>query len=176
MAETLKLGTAPKRLDLEVIEKGVRKEAPMAPGVFFRILPWGNHNPRYKRALQLHAARDAGAGNVPKGESVEDVGRKYMLARQEDPEFLVDSILPGEPDAVEGLLNGDGNAVQYTRERGIQILADPEWQHLRDWLVGESMRAAGKYKEEVQHSGNGSRPASNGKKGGAAKSKGTKSS
>ncbi len=173
MSETLRLGTKPKRLDLEVIEHGVRKEAPMAPGVFFRILPWGTHNPRYKRALQLRAARDAANGKVKEGADIEETGRAYILARQEDPEFIVDAVLPDADDAIDGLLSEKGNPIKYTRARGIQILSDPEWAHLRDWVVGESYRVAGTYKEEVEESGNDSRPASGGKKGGAAKSRKT---
>jgi hypothetical protein len=172
MADALRLGESPRPLDLDVIENGVEREAPMAPGVTFRILPWAVHNPRYKRALQEHARRDASEGKVPKGETLEEAGRDYMAARQEDPVFIVDAVLAD----IEGLLNEKGNPIQYTRERGIQILSDPEWAHLRDWLVGESWRIAATYKREVDASGNGSRPASSGKRGGAARSAKTRSS
>jgi hypothetical protein len=147
MTETLRLGRKPRKLDLEVIEQGVRKEAPMAPGVFFRILPWGTHNRRYKLATQKRAARQSAEGKALDGDG--DI-RGFMLAQQEDPEFIVDAVLAD----VEGLLNAKGNEVKYTRERGIAILSDPAWAHLRDWIVGESWRAAGIYQEEVEDAGN----------------------
>ena len=168
MSETLRLGSAPRRLDLEVVEQGVRREAPMAPGVFFRILPWGDHNKRYRVAFQRAVANGRWAGDgLGENEAAE-----FMLGLQEEPEFIVDAVLAD----VEGLLNEKGNEIKYTRERGVQILADPEWAHLKRWVVMQSQVAAGIWKEEVEHSGNGSRPSSSGKKGGAAKSAKTKSS
>lgn len=166
MSEGLRLGHSPKKLDLDVIEHGIRKEAPMAPGVFFRILPWGTHNKRYKAALQEWVRRDFDE----KG-GTEDDFRAFMRHRDEDPEFIVKAVLAD----VEGLLNENGNAVQYTPERGVEVLSDPAWEHLRDWIVWEAKQAAEKWDEEVEHSGNGSKPDSRGKKAGAAKSGATRS-
>lgn len=150
MAETLKLGAKGRRLDLDVIENGLEREAPMAPGVTFRILPWGTHNPRYRKALQARAQRNAEERKaLEEADDPEAAARDYLLAKQEDPEFIVDAVLAD----IDGLLNGNGNPVKYTRERGVRILSDPEWAHLRDWVVGVAFQAAGKYKEEVEETG-----------------------
>lgn len=164
----VRLGQSPKKLDLSVVEHGVTKEAPMAPGVHFTVLPWATYNPRYRRALEKRAIRDRVNGKAPSDEESE---REFILRRAEDPEFIVDAVLAD----IEGLLNEAGNAVSYTRERGVQILSDPAWTHLREWIVGEAYRAANIYEDGVANAGNGSGPDSRGKKGGAGRSKRTKS-
>lgn len=150
MAETLTLGKKPKKLDLDVLENGVRREAPMAPGVYFTVLPWGTYNPRYRRALQARAEKNAEERKrLNEAEDVEEATREYLLSRQEDAEFIVDAVVKD----VEGLLNGNGNEVKYTRERGLRILSDPAWAHLRDWVVGVAYVAASTYASEVEDTG-----------------------
>lgn len=148
MTEVLKLGHKPKRLDLDVLENGLRREAPMAPGTYWTVLPWGTHNKRYRKALQVRAMRERAQSNGRRSaeEVGEDEARDYILGKQEDPEFIVDAVLM----RFEGVLNSNGNEVKYTRERALQILSDPEWVHLRDWIVGVSYQAANTYRADVE--------------------------
>lgn len=169
MSEVIRLGTQAKRLDVELIEKGERLEAPMAPGVFVTVLPWGDHNKLFRKALRTRATREAMGGKTgaPEGDEVRD----YLVDRTEDPGFVVDALILD----IEGLVDAEGDPLPYTKERALVILKDPAWSHFLNWIVGNAFRLSNRYVEDTVAVGNSSRPASSGRKAGAAKSVRTKS-
>jgi hypothetical protein len=179
MTEVLRLGEKPKLLDLDVLENGLRRECPWAPGVFFTVLPWGTQNKRYRKAMQLRAMREraerngkARSNEQPGAEDLETQAAEWIDAKQKDPEFIADAVLKD----IEGLLNEKGNPIKYSRERAVQILSDPACVHIRDWVVGTAHQAANTYKANVEESAKNSGRGSSGKKAGAAGSKKTKGS
>lgn len=152
MTDVIRLGTKAKRLDLDVATNGVTRECPWAPGVHFTVLPWGTQNKRYKQALQKWAMQSRAEKNGQKGgpDAVdvdpEEGTKRFLESKTEDPEFIVDAVLAD----IDGLLNEKNNPIKYTRERGLKILSDPEWAHVRDWVVGLAMQAASTYKEDLE--------------------------
>ena len=168
MSEVIRLGTQARRLDVALIEQGERVEAPMAPGVFFTVLPWGDQNRRFRRALRARAMKEGlrGKSDAPEGEELHD----YLSDLTEDPAFVVDAVLLD----VEGLVDGEGEPLEYTRDRILGVLKDPGFSHVLSWLVGVALRLAGRYVEDTVAVGNSSRSASSGKRAGAARSAKTK--
>lgn len=160
----VKLGKHARKLDLALIENGERVECPDAKGVFFTLYPWATHNPRFRQALQARALKES------KKKRDVDVER-YVSDRQQDGTFIAEALI-GD---IEGLLDENDEPIEYTPEVAAELLSDPELAHVRDWVVGYAHMLAGRFKQEVEDSGNDSRPASSGKKGGAAKSRKTRS-
>jgi hypothetical protein len=89
--------------------------------------------------------------------------------REYDPEFIADAVIVD----IEGLRNGSGNAVQYSRERGIAVLSDPTMVHFREWVVTQAQILAAGLEIETADAGNDSRSTSNGRRAGAGRSKKT---
>lgn len=135
MSEALKLGKSPRPLDLDVLENGVEVEPDMTPGVVFTVLPWSTDNRRFRRAMERRLVGKMAEKNGGEGLSREEVVEE-STSFQDDGEFVVDAIIK---DAT-GILNAKGNPVQYTRERGLQILCDDRWAHLRRVLVQEAIK------------------------------------
>jgi hypothetical protein len=135
--ETLQLGTSPRPLDVELVDNGITLEAPMTPGVEYTITPWSNNNRRFRRAMERRFARRALSANgttAPENLDDEELLEEYEGLR-DDPEFVVDAVLRD----IDGLLNENGNPVKYTRERGLQVLSDDNWRHLRNWICDQAL-------------------------------------
>ena len=175
MSEILRLGTSPKPLNVELADQGKVLECPYATGVYFQIAPWSQANRRFRRALERRQIREALAARTSKDHaqvSDEEIVLRSIDGMREDPEFLVDAIVMD----IDGLLDGEGNAVEYTRARGLQILGDDQWRHVRDWLSDESLIMASQLQNAVEMDAKNSERGSSGKKAGAARSAATKSS
>jgi hypothetical protein len=176
MSEVLKLGAAPRALDLDLVDNGVRLEAPMAPGVFFTVTPWSDSNKRFRRALENRHLKRALAKKVVNGIAKEDDEAEELVSQydelRDDGSFVADAVVKD----IEGLLNGSGNPVQYTPERARAVLRPDEWRHLRSWVVNESLLLAMKVQKGVEEDAKNLPTGSGGKRAGAGRSARTKSS
>jgi hypothetical protein len=175
VAETLRLGTSAKPLNVELADQGKALECPHAPGVYFQIAPWSQTNRRFRRALERRQIREALAARTQKDSgqvSDEEIVLRSIDGMREDPEFLTDAIILD----VDGLLDGEGSPVEYTRARGLQILSDPQWRHIRDWVADEALIMASQLQNAVETDAKNSDSGSSGKKAGGARSAKTRSS
>lgn len=174
MSETLRLGTSNKRLDPVAVEQGVTRPCPFRPGLTITILPAASFNPRFRRAVQLGAVKAAAKlksqnGNV---ETATEEAEDEFLGRYDDPHFIVAALVAD----MGGLYDGEGNEVEYTTERGLQVFSDPGNADVKEWTVNQSLLYGQFYVEEVQEQRKNSRTGSGGKKAGAGKSEKTTSS
>lgn len=155
MSEVIRLGAQPLRLDGDVAVHGKREECPYAPGVTFHLLPWAMWNLRFKRALQKRARQIV----QEEGDAVSERAQEI----EADGEFVAQAVVAD----IEGLLDGDGNPLPYSHERGVAILSDPGWAHITSWVVQTAQGIALTFDRGVDAAGNDSAPGSRGKRAGA---------
>lgn len=163
MAETLRLGTTGRRLDVLAVQQGIEKECPLRPGLFVTVLPAGTFNPRFARAIQARLERLAA--------KKEQEGAQPSTRFEEDPEFVVDALVA----SMRGIYAGDGSEVAYTPAVGLQVLADPGNADVTVWICNEAHDYGRFYEQGVEADAKNSSPGSNGKQVGAGESERTPS-
>lgn len=151
--ETLRLGTRDRRLDEAATQQGRECVPPDylgLDGVTVWVLPAATYNPRARRAIQ-NVARSMANGNGRRITAEDLEGDAEDLSDEVneilyDPRFVVDALVAD----IDGLYNGKGNAVKYTRDRGLAILSDPGYADVLDWIVTEAKRLGKYYSETVE--------------------------
>lgn len=141
----LRLGTSPRRLDLEATRQGVELECPFRPGFFVTVLPFAVYNPHFREATQKHA------GRLWNGKTKEDAptngeATDMIVERSEDPRFICEALVAG----MRGLYDSEGSEVEYTQERGISVLSDAANADVLNWIVGEASNYGQFYTKEVE--------------------------
>ena len=74
-----------------------------------------------------------------------------------------------------GVFDEDGEPAPFDPDAAEEVLSDPDYTHLREWIADMAVQDRN-YRKEARDEGNSSPPASSGSSGGGGKSKKTKAS
>lgn len=167
---SVKLPSGLPRLKPDAVERGVELEVPHPvtgePTGFFVVVraadAWSRPFKRHMRSAVERALTKLQAnGENPDAETTD-------LGFADDIEFIVDALVGDMRPIYE-----DDEEVPFTRERGIELLSDPENAWLKEWVVRQAQLYWRFYAEEVAADEGNSGSGSSGKQAGAAESKKT---
>jgi hypothetical protein len=167
IATPFRLGTTNRRLDELAVAQGVEKECHHRPGLFVTVLPAGQFNPRFDRALRARVERLTKEAALKNG----DAAAEEFSTRWRDPEFVAGALVAG----MRGIYTAEGEEVAYTPELGVQVLADPGNADVLAWVTGEALDYERYYTGSVERDAKNSPAGSGGKRAGAGNSGKTRS-
>ncbi len=136
----LRLGSTSRKLDAAAISQGILKEHAQHPGFKVMILPAASFNPRFREAVQ----NEAMAG-VAEGKDAKEAESSF-IRRYDNPEFVVDALVAD----MQGIYDGDGDPVPYTREIGVQVLSDLGFADVKEWIVNTAHEYGQFYAKAVE--------------------------